>query len=863
MDQFEKAQRQRQPTSTIGLADSVGRDLRYSFRSLLRRPTFTLAAVLTLALGIGANTAVFSVVNAVLLKPLSYPQSNELVSLQHVAPGLNSGALGLSPDLYFTYRDENRTFEHLGAFTDGGATVTGVGDPEQARIRLVFDGALQALGVQPMLGRWFSEADHAPQAAGPVFQLGNTVILTYAYWQRKFGGDPSVIGRSMSIDSRPTEIVGVMPAGFRFLNMTPEAELILPVQLDRSRVVLAGFGGLQGIGRLKPGVTLADAQADAARMLPIWLDAWPAAPGGAQRDAVANWRVAPAFVSLKDTIVGNIASTLWVLMGTIGAVFAIACANVANLMLVRADARRQEFAVRAALGAGRARIAKELLVESTVLGALGGAAGLALAYVGLRLLVAFGPTSSAGNPTTVLPRLQEISIDPSVLAFVIVASLVSSVLLGSIPALKHAAQNAAPLAAARGATASRERHRARNALVVAQVALALVLIVCSGLMFRTFSALRAVDPGVSRPEAVQIARILILPAISTDPERTTQIQRQILDRLAAIPGVEAASFGFGAPMEGTLRTPPNALYVEGQRYEAGETAPMRRFQYVAPGYFATVGTRMVAGRDITWPDIDAGGKVAVISEGLARELWGEPAAALGKRVRESRPDAPGIWRDVIGVVRDVHEDGVNLDAPRLVYWPVRLESFNGQPKFAMPAIAYVVRSERAGTASFAAEINRAVWAVNADLPVFLVRTVQDLYGGYLAQTSFTLVMLAIAAAMALGLGVVGIYGVMAYVVSQRTREIGIRLALGAQPAALKRMFVLDALARVAIGVVVGLVAAFALTRLMSSLLFGIGPLDAPTYLAALGVLLAAAAFASYVPARRAASIDPIETLKTE
>src|SRR6185503_11352261 len=427
---------------------------------------------------------------------------------------------------------------------------------------------------------------------------------------------------------------------------------------------------------------------------------------------------------------------------------------------------------------------------------------------------------------------------------------------------KHAAQNAAPLSAARGATASRERHRARNALVVAQVALALVLIVCSGLMFRTFSALRDVDPGVSRPEAVQIARINITPAISTDPERYTQIQRQILDGIAAIPGVEAASFGLGAPMEAT-RTPPGPLYVEGERYEAGETAPTRRHQYVAPGYFATVGTQMVAGRDVTWPDIDAGGKVAVISEGLARELWGEPAAALGKRVRESRPDAPGIWRDVIGVVRDVHEDGVSLDAPRLGYWPVLRGSWFGQPKTGMPSIAYVVRSERAGTASFAAEINQAVWAVNRDLPVFLVRTVQDLLAGYLAQTSFTLVMLAIAAAMALGLGVVGIYGVMAYVVSQRTREIGIRLALGAQPAALKRMFVLGALARVAIGVVVGLVAAFALTRLMSSLLFGIGPLDAPTYLAALGVLLAAAAFASYVPARRAAGIDPVETLKTE
>ena len=490
----------------------MGRDLRHSFRSLLRRPTFTLAAVLTLALGIGANTAVFSVVNAVLLKPLAYPQSNELVSLQHVAPGLNSGALGLSPDLYFTYRDENRTFEHLGFFTDGGATVTGVGDPEQARIRGVSDGVLQALGVQPMLGRWLSEADHTPQAAGPLFQLGNTVILTYAYWQRKFGGDPGVIGRTMSIDSRPTEIVGVMPTGFRFLNMTPEAELILPAQFDRSRVVLAGFGGLQGIGRLKPGVTLAEAQADAVRMLPIWLDAWPAAPGGAQRDAVANWRVAPAFVSLKDTIVGNIVSTLWVLMGTIGAVFAIACANVANLMLVRADARRQEFAVRAALGAGRGRIARELLVESTVLGALGGAAGLALAYVGLR---------SARCVRTDEPAAASRNLDRSVRARVRARRLARVELAARLdPGVQARGASRGAALGARGATASRERHRARNALVVAQVALALVLIVCSGLMLRTFSALRDVDPGVSRPEAVQIARINITPGVSTDPERT-------------------------------------------------------------------------------------------------------------------------------------------------------------------------------------------------------------------------------------------------------------------------------------------------------------------------------------------------------
>jgi predicted permease len=840
--------------NTIGLLDSVGRDLRHALRGLLRRPTFTLVAVLTLALGIGANTAIFSVVNEVLIKPLPYPEPNELVTLDHVAPGLNSRALGMSADLYFTYRDESRTFEHLGVWGDGGATVTGIGEPEQARMRIVSDGVLQALDVQPMLGRRFAEADHEP-VDGNNTGFGDTVILTHGYWQRKFGGDPGVVGRSILINSRPSQVIGVMPAGFRFLNMAPpEAELILPWQLDRSRVFLGGFG-LQGLARLAPGVTLAEAQADIERMLPIWREAWPTPPGGAGRDAVANWRVAPALVPLKDTVVGDIASTLWVLMGTIGAVLAIACANVANLMLVRADARRQEFAVRAALGAGRGRIARELFVESTVLGAIGGVVGLVLAYVGLRVLVALGPAD--------LPRLQDVSVDPLVLGFVIVASLVASLVCGSIPVLKHAAQTAAPLGAgARGATASRERHRTRNALVVAQVALALVLIVCSGLMIRTFGALRDVDPGFARPDDVQIARIAITPFISTDPERYTQIQREILDGIAAIPGVESASFGFGAPMEAT-RTPANLLYAEGQSYAAEETPPIRRFQYIAPGYFATVGTRVVAGRDITWSDVDAGGNVAVISESLARELWGEPAAAIGKRIRESRPDAPGEWREITGVVQDVHADGVHLYAPPLVYWPVLRESAAGQPKFGTPFIAYVVRSERAGTASLVTEIRQAVWSVNADLPVFLVRTVYDLYSESLARTSFALVMLAIAAAMALGLGVVGIYGVMAYVVSQRTREIGIRLALGAQPAVLKRMFVLGGLARVGVGAAVGLAAAFALTRLMSSLLFGIGPLDAPTYAAALGVLLAAAVLASYVPARRAAAVDPVETLRAD
>lgn len=833
--------------SLASFFDSLGRDLRSALRSLSRRPVFALAAVITLALGIGAVTAIFSVVNAVLIEPLPYPDSERLVSVEHVAPGLSATELGMSPAQYFTYRDESQTFQHIGLWNAGGQSVTGVGAPEQARALWVTYGTLQALGVQPLLGRLFSEGDDTPGADGP-----DPVILTYAYWQRKFGGDPAVLGRSMTIDARPSAIVGVMPEGFRFLDMQPEAEIILTLRLDPARTFLGNFGR-QGIAKLRAGVTLAEANADVARMLPIWLQVWPEPPQFTTRRQLESWGIVPTLTPLKDEVVGSVASTLWVLMGTIGAVLLIACANVANLMLVRADARRQELAIRSALGAGRGRLAKELFVESFVLGAIGGAAGFVLAYAGLKLLVALAPAS--------IPRLDEISIDLAVLAFAVAVSLASSVLFGAVPSLKYAIRTDAPLpgAGVRAATASRTSNRMRNGLVIVQVALALVLIVSSALMIRTFYALRDVDPGFGPPAEIQVARIWTAPFYSNDPARYTQIQRSILDKISALPGVESAAFGIGVPMEN--RYFPNVLYVEDRPYE-GEP-PVRYNKPVSPGWFHTMGTRLVAGREFTWADIDAGGKVAVISANLARELWGEPAAAIGKRVRESPPDAPGIWREVIGVVQDVHEDALHQSPASIVYWPVLMEGFLGQPNFGTQAIAYAIRSERAGSATLVNEVRQAVWSVNGDLPVFLVRTMQDLYAASLERTSFTLVMLAIAGAMALGLGLVGIAGVMAYAVAQRTREIGIRAALGARPRLLERMFLLHGLALSGVGVVVGVVAAMVLARLMSSLLYGIGPLDPTAHIAAVGVTIAAAALASYLPARRAAMIDPIETLKAE
>jgi putative ABC transport system permease protein len=832
--------------STRAFFDSLGRDLHYSLRGIARRPGFTFAVVLTLALGIGANTAIFGVVNGVLLKPLPYPEPDELVSISHVAPGLSPDPLGVSPSMHFTYLDENRAFEALGAWGDGGQSLTGIGAPEQVRALFVTPGVLPALGVPPLHGRTLTDDDAPPGGnVGP-----SAIMLTYAFWQRRFGGDEAAVGRDVMIDGNSARVIGVMPRNFKFLDMTPAPDVIAPLNISRDRAFIGNFG-LRAIGRLKDGVTREAAAADIERMLPVWLDAWPPAPNGLSRETVANWRIAPAVQPLKEQVVGSASSMLWVLMGTIGAVLLIACANVANLMLVRAESRRHELSVRAMLGAGSGRIAKELLVESLVLGALGGVLGLAVAALGLQALVMFGPTN--------LPRLQEISIDPLVLLFATGAALLSSLLFGVLPAVKYARVDASPHAA-RGSTAGRDRHLARNSLVVVQVAVALVLIVSSGLMIRTFQELRSVEPGFTDAGEVQIARISVGP-IERDARRYTQMQRDVLDGIAAIPGVTAASFAVSVPLEG--RIIGSDLYVEDRAFADGEVRPTRRFKFVSPGYFETLGTRMIAGRDIEWADIDARRPVSVISASLARELWGSPAAALGKRIRESAPEVPGPWREVIGVVQDIQEDALNRSPPTMVYWPVLTEQFWGNEVSGVPAVAYAIRSERAGTETFVNEVREAVWAVNPDLPVFLVRTMQDLYAASLARTSFTLVILAIAGALALALGVVGVYGVLSYVISQRTREIGIRLALGEPPAAVQRRFVRHGLALAALGIAAGLGGAVLLTRLMASLLYGVDPLDAATYVAALGTLLVAAALASYLPARRATNVNPVETLRAE
>jgi predicted permease len=822
-------------------------DLKHVCRRLRRSPGFAITVVLTLAIGIGANTAVFSVLNSVLIRPLSYPEPQQLVALRLNAPGAPGltdfrDELRLSASMYLTFAAHNISFQSLGVWLPGTASITGIAQPEQVNTAMITDGVLQTFDVPAVAGQWLNAADQDPRGA-------QRVMLSYGYWQRRFGGDPSVVGRTIRVDSQPHVIAGVMPRGFKVVSY--DFDLLMPLAFDPVKQPQAGFA-YRGIGRLRPGVTISQANADVARLLNVWMDSWTNGPGS-DPHFYLTWKITPAFRPLKEQVVGTVGNVLWVVMATIGVVMLIVCTNVANLLLVRADARQHELAVRSALGAGRWRIARELLLESMTLGMLGGAVGVGVAYAGLRLLIAIGPEN--------LPRLSEISLDGQSLAFTLILSVISGLLFGSIPVLRYGpSRQAVPLLGVmRTASISRDRQRGRNLLVVAQVAMALVLLISAVLMIRTFYAMRNVDPGFSDPPSLQVMRISIPQTLVRDPQTVTRVQNSIQDKLAAIPGVSSAGFAVSVPMSGAE---PNwdGIYIEGKNYE-GEEPPLRLFNYVSPGYFHTAGTRFVAGHDFTWSDIYSLRPVGILSESLARELWGSPGAAIGKRFREF-PNMP--WHEVVGVVQDVRENGVDQSSPATVYWPSLMANLYGPgPLDARRTAYFALRSTRTGTQTFINEMQQAVWSVNSNLPVAAISTMQDIYSQSMARTSFTLVMLAIAGTMALALGILGIYGVISYAVSQRTREIGIRMALGANKSELLWMFVRSALVLTGIGTAVGLGAAAALMRLMRALLFGISPLDPVTFTVVPIALVAAAALASYLPARRTAAVDPVEALRAE
>lgn len=828
--------------------DDVFADVRYGLRALRHSPVFTVAVLLTIAIGIAANAAVFTVVNSVLLKPLNYPKAEELVALHQIAPGAEGLAdfatgLLLSPSMYFTYSDHNQTFQSLGVWITGTANVTGMAEPEQVRTVAVSDGMLETLAVPPAVGRWFSQADQVPN--GP-----QRAILSYGYWQRRFGGDRTVIGRNIMVDSRAREIIGVMPRGFRFVDS--DFDLSLPLALDRGKLILAGFG-LHGIARLKPGATIEQANADLTRLLPIWMDSWSNGPGS-NSHIYEQWKITPVIRPLKREVIGNVGELLWVVMGTIGVVMLIACANVTNLLLVRAETRQQELAVRAALGAGRARIVRGLLTESIMLGIIGGIVGIGLAYAAVRLLFVIAPSN--------LPRLNEIAIDSRTLGFTFILSVLSGSLFGLIPALKYARPGSSLALRSAGRTigVARERHRARNLLVVGQMAMALVLLMSAGLMIRTFGALRNIDPGFSDPQHLQLMRISVPDSLIAEPERVTRTQNAILDKLATIQGVKSVGFISEMPMEG-LDSSWDEIFAEDKVYADNTIPPLHLYKHISPGLLRTAGTRLAAGREITWSEIYGLQPVVMVSENLARELWGTPSAAIGKHLREfsSTP-----WHEVVGVVQDVREKGVQENAPETVYWSsLRSNLYGPGPLGAIRTVTFAIHSDRAGTENFLNEIRTAVWSVNSSLPLASVRTMQEVYDKSLARTSFTAVMLEIAGAMALALGIIGIYGVMSYTVSQRKREIGIRLALGAQGGHVLQTVLRQGMKLALVGVIIGIGASFALTRLMANLLFGVTAHDPVTFVAVAALLILVALLACYIPARRATLVDPNIALRYE
>jgi predicted permease len=815
--------------------------LKQIVRRLWRSPVFTVITLITLAAGVGANIAVFSVVEGVLLKPLPYPHPEALVGVWHTAPGLNLDEVNMAPSNYFIYREQNRVFQDIGIYTGDSVSVTGQGNPEQVQALDVTDGVLPILGLKPVLGRWFNRMDDSP--AGP-----DTVMLSYDYWETRFGSDRSMVGRTIRVDGKARQVIGVMPKGFRFLDWEQPA-LFLPLRFDRNKTTLGQFS-YEGLARLRPGVTMQAANADVARLWPIVLNSFPAPPGFSI-DLFRKARLGAKVRPLSQDVIGDAGKLLWVLMGSIGVVLLIACANVANLLLVRAEGRHQELAICSALGASPWRIARQFLLESAVLGVSGSALGLVLAWGSLRLLIALGPSG--------VPRLHDIGIDLNVLVFTIGIALFCSLLFGSVPALRYAGARAGTgLRASRTSSQGRERHRTRNTLVIVQVSLAFVLLICSGLMIRTFRALIHVDAGYDTAAKIQTVRLGIPEADVPKDDDVLRMQQAIAQKIAAVPGVESVSFGGSVPMDGNGWHDP--VYAQDKSYAGNAMPPLREFVFGAPGFLKTLGIPVVAGRDFTWDEAFHRTPVAMVSENFAREYWGNPANALGKHIRVGTKDD---WREIVGVLGDVHDDGMDKEAPTVAYWPTLLSHFESDMFNVRRFVVFAIRTPRAGSESLMKDVRQAVWSVNANLPLTDVHTQDYYYQKSISRTSFTLVMLAIAASIALLLGIVGLYGVIAYSASQRTREIGIRIALGAQRSTITGMFVRQGLILAGSGIACGLLLAFAATRLLKSLLFHVSPVDPITYSLACIALCAAASLASYIPSRRTAAVNPVEALRAE
>jgi predicted permease len=814
-----------------GLVETLWQDLRYGARVLLKNPAFTAVVVVTLALGIGANAALFSVVNGVLLNPLPFPQSEQLVSLHQSRPNAPAGSI-----TYPNFRDwqkENQTFSAMAISRSFSANLIGAGEAEQVAGRRVSANLFSVLGVKPALGRDFAPGEDEPGVA-PM------VMISAGLWQRKFGGAPDVLGKSLNVDDKSYTIVGVLPASF---NLYRGADVYVPLgQWGNPGLQNRGAGlGLQGIGRLKPGVTLAQAQADLDGVMRRLVEAYPE----------VNRGNGAALVPLKEKLVGDVRPILWTLLGAVGFVLAVACVNVSNLLLAHSTGRTREFAIRAALGAGRWRLLRQSLTESMLLALAGGGLGL--------LLAAWGTRAAIGALPTALPRADEIGLDGRVLLFTLAISLLIGALAGLAPALKTSQGRLSETLKEGGRGAGGGRHRAQGVLVAVEMALALVLLIGAGLMIRTLGALWNVDPGF-RPDNVLTFGLGFPPSMrAARPEVKRAHLRELSDKLSSMPGVRAASFTTGAS---PLRGADNALFwLDGRPKPASmgemQTAVVYR---VEPGYLTAMGIPLKRGRFFTAQDEVRTQPVAVVDEVFARQYFPD-ADPLGKRINLEDDRGP---LEIVGVVGHVKQQGLDGDDKQSLqaqlYEPFR--QLPGNPSEVDVVLRFEGGEKEAGAAQVDS-IRRLVQSQHSQNVIFNPQTMSEVIADSLARRRFSMALLNAFAAVALVLASVGLYGVISYLVGRRTHEIGIRLALGAQRTDILRLVLSQGLKMTLGGVVIGLIAAAGLTRLLVGMLYGVSATDPPTFAAITLLLVAVALTACYVPARRATRVDPLTALRCE
>ena len=824
--------------------ERVWQETRYAVRRLLRSPAFTLATVFSLALAIGANASIFSVVYRVVLNPLPYDQSERLVALEFSLPIRNVPKVYYVPSrLYVQFLDRAHTLDGLALYVPTNElTLTGQGSPERIRVSRTTSSLASVLRVTPAIGRWFSENEAEPG-------VSPAAVLSHGFWVRRFGQDPDVIGRPITLDGVPTVVVGVMPAPFAFPD--PHVDVWIPAPYVTRTTATDGYN-FAAVARLRVDTTIAEARSELTRLA---VDLDPSYPNNGYKALVST------ATTLLDATVGNISVTLWILLAAVGLVLLVACANVANLFLVRSDVRQREIAMRRALGAGTRAIALYFLTESTLLSLAGGAMGLAIAWGAVHMLVAFGP--AAGPWWASLPRLEEVRLDGVVWAFTLAISLLAALAFGSIPLLRFTSFGESLHDTRTWSTPSRSRYRTRHLLMAAQIAFALVLLVASGLMLRSFQKLRAVDPGFDATSTLTF-RIGLPRTDYPDPGKMAAAHRAIIDRLSTLPGVTAVSASTCLPLSEQELCQGSPLFIEGHPLPAGTIAPFVAIRAVAGGYFETMRTRVLRGRGIDRRDIEREEPVVVINQALVNMALPGPDP-IGQRVRLGNPAlARGTpeWLTVVGVVGNTPTFGLAEAVPfPQLYMPI----FASRPVNLGPrldAVSYVVRTA-VRPETLTESVRRMIHEVDANLALAQVRTLRDALDRAAAQMAFTMVLLAIAAGVSLMLGVIGIYGAMSYIVSQRTAEIGVRVALGAEPGSVARMIVWQGGFVALGGITAGLASAFAATRLIQSLLYGVSPRDPGVFAGTTALLLAMVLLACWFPARRAARLSPLDALRTE